>query len=56
VRIPSGEGELRLKLQMDSLTEKTGFPVKSFFDLKEAETWLDKKQHKLCTTHGDVTQ
>lgn len=32
-----------LKLQMDSLTEKTGFPVKSFFDLKEAEAWLEEK-------------
>ncbi len=32
-----------LKHQMDRLTEKTGFPVRSFFDLKEAERWLDEQ-------------
>jgi len=32
-----------LKDQMDWLTQKTGFPVQSFFDLKEAEAWLDEK-------------
>lgn len=31
-----------LKIQMDRLTQETGFPVKSFFDLKEAEAWLDE--------------
>jgi hypothetical protein len=31
-----------LKTQMDQLTEKTGFPVKSFFDQAEAEDWLDQ--------------
>jgi hypothetical protein len=33
--------ETFLKLQMDTLTEQTGFPVKSFFDMKDAEAWLD---------------
>jgi hypothetical protein len=32
-----------LKHQMDRLTEKTGFPVKSFFDVEEAERWLDEQ-------------
>lgn len=36
------ERDTFLKLQMDRLTEETGFPVKSFFDLKEAEAWLDE--------------
>jgi hypothetical protein len=36
------ERETFLKFQMDQLTEETGFPVKSFFDLPEAEAWLDK--------------
>ena len=31
------------KLQMDKISEKTGFPVRSFFDLKAAEAWLDEK-------------
>jgi hypothetical protein len=31
------------KLQMDKLSEKTGFPVQSFFDQKAAEAWLDEK-------------
>jgi hypothetical protein len=30
-----------LKTQMDVLSQKTGFPVKSFFDRAEAEAWLD---------------
>jgi hypothetical protein len=34
--------ETFLKYQMDTLSHQTGFPVKSFFDLKEAEAWLDK--------------
>jgi hypothetical protein len=34
--------ETFLKLQMDRLTEKTNFPVKSFYDKKEAEAWLDE--------------
>jgi hypothetical protein len=33
--------ETFLKLQMDTLTERTGFPVKSFFNMKDAEAWLD---------------
>jgi hypothetical protein len=37
------ERDTFLKLQMDRLTEETGFPVKSFFDLKEAEAWLDEE-------------
>lgn len=36
------ERETFLKLQMDQLTEQTGFPVKSFFDEKEAVSWLDQ--------------
>ena len=35
--------ETFLKRQMDTLTEQTSFPVKSFFDLEEAEAWLDEK-------------
>ena len=35
------EKETFLKLQMDTLTERTKFPVKSCFDMKEAEAWLD---------------
>ena len=31
-----------IKMQMDSLTAKTGFPVKWFRDRKEAEAWLDE--------------
>jgi len=31
------------KLQMDKLSEKTGFPARSFFDQKAAEAWLDEK-------------
>jgi hypothetical protein len=31
-----------LKVQMDGLSQKTGFPVKSFLDKKEAEAWLDE--------------
>jgi len=31
-----------LKHQMDRLTEKTGYPVKSFFDQAEAEAWLNE--------------
>lgn len=31
-----------LKVQMDSLSQKTGFPVKSFLDKEEAEAWLDE--------------
>ncbi len=30
-----------IKLQMDTLTQKTGFPVKTFFERSEAESWLD---------------
>jgi hypothetical protein len=29
------------KMQMDTLTKKTSFPVKTFSDKKEAEAWLD---------------
>jgi hypothetical protein len=36
------ERETFLKFQMDQLTEETGFPVKSFFELSEAEAWLDE--------------
>ena len=36
------ERETFAKHQMDSLTEKTGFPVRSFFDREEAEAWLDE--------------
>lgn len=36
------ERETFLKHQMDRTSEKTGFPVKSFFDMKEAEAWLDE--------------
>jgi hypothetical protein len=36
------ERETFLKHQMDRLSEKTGFRVKSFFDMKEAKAWLDK--------------
>ena len=32
-----------VKRQMNSLTEKTGFPVKSFADREEAEVWLDEQ-------------
>jgi hypothetical protein len=35
-------GEKFLKLQMDSLSKKTNFPVESFFSREEAEVWLDK--------------
>ncbi len=31
------------KVQMDQVSEKTGFPAKSFFDRKAAETWLDEE-------------
>ncbi len=31
------------KLQMDTISAQTGFPVKSFFDRKAAEAWLDEK-------------
>jgi hypothetical protein len=31
-----------LKVQMDSLSEKTQFPVRSFSDQAEAEKWLDE--------------
>lgn len=31
-----------LNLQMDKVTEKTGFPVKWFRDVKEAEAWLEE--------------
>jgi len=31
------------KLQLDNISEKTGFPVQSFFDQKAAEAWLDEK-------------
>ena len=34
--------ETFLKHQMDSLTEKTGFPVRSFFKKEEAIAWLDE--------------
>ncbi len=30
-----------VKLQMDRITLKTGFPVESFYDRREAELWLD---------------
>jgi hypothetical protein len=29
------------KMQMDTLTKKTSFPVRTFYDRKEAEAWLD---------------
>ena len=29
------------KMQMDSLTKKTSFPVKTFYDRNEAEVWLN---------------
>jgi len=35
-------GEKFLKLQMDSLSRKTSFPVETFFSKEEAEVWLDK--------------
>jgi len=35
-------GEKFLKLQMDSLSRKTSFPVESFFSKEDAEAWLDK--------------
>ncbi len=31
-----------LKLQMDRVSEKTGFPVQAFYSLKEAEAWLEE--------------
>jgi hypothetical protein len=31
------------KLQLDTISEKTGFPVQSFFDHKACEDWLDGK-------------
>lgn len=34
--------ETFLKFQLDRLTEKTKFPVRSFFDRSEAEAWLDE--------------
>lgn len=30
------------KMQMDTLTKKTSFPVKTFYDRNDAEAWLDK--------------
>jgi hypothetical protein len=30
------------KMQMDTLTKKTSFPVKTFYDKSEAEAWLAK--------------
>lgn len=36
------ERETFLKLQMDQVSGKTGFPVQSFFDRAEAEAWLDE--------------
>ncbi len=30
-----------LKAQMDTLSQKTRFPVETFFDMAEAEKWLD---------------
>ena len=36
------ERETFLKYQMDEVSDKTGFPVKSFFDRREAEAWLDE--------------
>jgi len=36
------ERETFLKLQMDNVSGKTGFPVKSFFDRSEAEAWLNE--------------
>lgn len=35
-------GEKFLKIQMDTLSKKTSFPVESFFTREEAETWLDQ--------------
>lgn len=32
-----------LKIQMDNLTEKTKFPVQSFFSHEDANAWLDKR-------------
>jgi hypothetical protein len=36
------ERETFLKLQMDRVSEKTGFPVRTFYNLKDAETWLEE--------------
>lgn len=36
------ERDTFLKFQMDRVSEKTGFPVESFFDRDEAEAWLDE--------------
>lgn len=35
-------GEKFLKIQMDTLSKKTSFPVESFFTREQAEAWLDK--------------
>ena len=35
--------ETFLKIQMDSLSEKTRFPVRSFSDKSQAEEWLDEE-------------
>ena len=31
-----------LKVQMDTISRETGFPVESFLDKSEAEAWLDR--------------